>query len=157
MGAVRRRDTRLGLAPPSRPEPRPRPDGRYSIIAPDAPVGSVLRVTAADGSLSLVQVVCPHGTRRLFVDADATEVEFRECDWEFATRMECEAFWLKGRIGRYADMADIHGAMSFAATVRALPRVKRDQIVRGVADELRARGKGGRASQVLSYRFDEEW
>lgn len=101
----------------------------------------------------LAQVACPH-ERRLFVDIDGAEVDFS--DWEFASRTEVEAFALERRIAEYADCVETSGAPAFAASVRGLPRLQRDFALCACADLLRERGKDGRASQVLAFRWDED-
>lgn len=55
------------------------------------------------------------------------------------------------RVGKYADAVERHGAPAFAAAVRGLPELDRWTLVQSVADELRARGRPGKAGQVLVY------
>jgi len=143
--------TLLGVAAPA--QTNTRPSGRYRVIAPEAPIGSILRVTTREGSIRFVQLLAPHGLR-LFVGLDGERVEF--CQWDYATRAEADCFRREREIATYADGVEIHGAPSFAAKVRGLPRLERDELLRTVADELRVRGKDGKASQVLAYRFEEE-
>jgi hypothetical protein len=141
--------TKLGIPAPA--QVNKRPSGRYAIKAPDAPVGSILRVTTKDRSTRFVEVAAPHG-RRLFVDLDGTEIGF--CDWDFATRVEVETFRFEKQIARCADDVELRGAPAFAASLRAAGS-ERDTILRAVADELRMRGKKGKAEQVLVFQWSE--
>lgn len=146
--------TVIGVAPPA--QTNTRPSGRYRLIAPEAPVGSVLRVTTREAngcrSTRFVHVVDPHGLR-LFVDLDGNEVAFT--DWEFATRSEAQAFHLERQIATYADEVELHGAPRFFTQyVEALPHAERDNLLGTVADELRVRGKDGKASQLLAFRWE---
>jgi hypothetical protein len=136
-----------GVAPPA--QVNTRPNGRYSVLAPEAPIGAILRVTTRGGSTRFVQRV----SELMFLDVAGQLVTF--VDWEFATRLEAQAFLREQRIEAYADAVDIAGAPAFAATVRGLPRLERDSIICETADVLRERGKDGRASQVLEYRFED--
>lgn len=149
-----KRATILGLPTPksgSAPAPTRRntPVGRYRVIAPDAPPGSILRVTQRDSSTRLVELVCSSSTR-LFVDVDGADVDF--CEWDFATRAEAESFRFERRITRYSDIVEFHGAPAFASCIRGLPEPEREAILAAVMDQLRVRGKDGKATQVAVYR-----
>ena len=138
--------TRIGIPLPA--QTNTRPDGRYRMSAPDAPVGGILRVRTRDGATLFVEVVCPHG-KRLFVSADGELVEFS--DWDYATRLEVKIFRLKRRVEIYADEVELHGAPAFVAAVRGLPDPERSLLLAAVAAELETRGKDGKASQVRAF------
>jgi hypothetical protein len=139
--------TRIGIPLPA--QVNTRPNGRYKVQAPDAPVGRILRVTTREGSTRFVEVVCPSPNgRRLFVDLDSEPVEF--CDWAYATRAEAETFQHERRIARLADEAELRGAPALVAAMREVGQ-ERDMLLRAVVDELRVRGKSGKASQVLAF------
>jgi hypothetical protein len=95
--------------------------------------------------MSFVEVVCPHG-RRLFVDLNRELIDFS--DWEYATRVEVESFRAKQRIASCADEVELRGAPVFVATI---PAGSRNELLAVVADELRVRGKSGKADQLLAY------
>ncbi len=140
--------TLQGLAPPA--QINARPSGRYSLRVPDAPIGSVLRVTTREGSTRFVQKV----SDVMFLDVTGAEVDF--VDWDFATRADVAGFLLERRLEQYADAVELHGAPAFAASIRGLPRLERDSVLCATADILRERHRDGKASQVLAYRFVEE-
>lgn len=135
--------TRLGIPLPAHRD-APRASGRYAVKAPDAPLGSVLRVKTRESCTKFVEVVAPHELR-LFVDLDGESVDF--VDWDYATRAEIEVFRFEWRIVQYTDAVEIHGALTLEATVRGLP--DRTEILNAVACELKTRGKKGKAEQVL--------
>lgn len=141
-----RRATMIGIPVPSHRD-APRASGRYAIKAPDAPIGSVLRVTMRDGTVSCVELVGVN----LFVGLDGEFVDF--CDWDYATRAEVDVFRFRQHVGRCADEADLRGALAFAATIQWMPPSEKDVLLVAVAEELTKRGKPGKAEQVLVCRM----
>lgn len=144
-----RRATVQGIAPPA--QVNMRPSGRYALRAPEAPVGSILRVRVATMSGPSTRYVRKEA-EAIFLDAAGEEPAFGE--WEYAGPTECEVFMWARRVEEYADQADRLGAPSFAAAIRGLPRLERDALLCGVADVLRERQKPGKASAVLAYRWE---
>lgn len=145
IGVTLRKPTRVGLAAPK--QTNKRPSGRYKVQAPDAPVNSILRVMAGPDEV-FVQVVAPH-EKRLFVDLDGKEITF--ADWEYATRQEVAIFKFRRRAKQLADIVDMKGAPTFAISMRNVEDPERNMIVQAVAEELTARGKAGKASQLLTF------
>lgn len=133
--------TRIGIPAPA--QVNTRPSGRYKIQAPDAPVGSILRVTTRDG---LFRFVKKHSDE-LLLDLDLCTVDF--VDWDFANRAEVELFGFQKRLNEYADLVELHGAPAFMVSIRSLPN--REQLLLAVAEELGIRGKQGRREQVLAF------
>lgn len=148
-GPVNRRPTQLGIAPPAQVNR----GGRYAVQAPDVPVGTILRVTDREGATRYAELVLSTDVKRLFLDATGEPVEF--CDWEYATRSEVNSYRLAlaGSVG--ADEVDRCGSPAFAKTVRAMPVSERREVLTAVSEELRARGKEGKASQVAAYLEEE--
>lgn len=145
-----RKLTQPGVAPPS--QVNRRPAGKYRVQAPDAPVGSILRVTTRDGQERFAELVVAGG-ERLFVDTRGNQVGF--ADWDYATRAQVDRYRLELTVALYADEAELCGAPAFADTIRAMPAVERFQVMTSVARELRERGKPGKAEQVLAYLVEE--
>jgi hypothetical protein len=140
-----RKPTQIGLAAPA--QTNKRPSGRYKVSAPDAPVGSVLRVTCGS-DVAFVQVVAPN-EKRLFVDLDGREIVF--ADWDYASRQEVSVFKFRRRVKQLADIADSRGAPTFALTVRNTSDAERALIIDAVAEELIASGRPGKASQLRAF------
>lgn len=154
-----RKLTQLGVAPPPQVNTRitdsRRPSGRYRVSAPDVPVGSVLRVNRRDdGAWILAELVLVTDRKRLFVDHNGEPVDF--ADWEYATRAEVSRYRLALVVSVRADEIDLRGAAAFAPTMRAMSASERRSLMPAVIEELRIRGKTGKASQVQAYLTEEE-
>jgi hypothetical protein len=143
-------NTMLGVPVPAHRD-HGRVSGRYAIQAPDAPMGSVLRVSV-NGSTRFALVHETDG-RRFFVDVDGVPLSFS--DWDFASRRETEDFHRERLLVRYADHVELHGAPAFAVLLNGVTRKMRDDMLCAVVEILRERGKHGKASQVAAYRFEE--
>lgn len=142
--------TMQGLAVPKHID-APRVSGRYAIRAPEAQVGSILRVRDRIGSTHIVQVTCPHG-RRLFVDIAGNLVDF--VSWDFAPLADVRAFLWDRQLGEWADGVELHGVLGLQRAIAGMERLERDDAIKAVADELRLRGKPHKASAVLSMRWE---
>jgi len=119
----------------------------HVVQVAEIPIGSILRVVSG-GSTMFVQLIQTNGAR-LFVDVHSEPVDFS--DWEYATRLETETFRTTRRAELFADEVDKNGAPAFVARIRWFPGIDRDVLLRRIAAALTARGKSGKASQVLSY------
>jgi hypothetical protein len=79
---------------------------------------------------------------------DAEPVVF--ADWDYAPRASVEAFRFEQQVMSQADEVERRGAAVFASRIRA------DLVLwEAVVEELRDRGKPGKASQVLAYLTEE--
>lgn len=127
------------------------PGGRYRVRAPDAPQGSVLRVLVRENTTTrteYVEVICSTD-RRFFINSDGDLTDF--FDWEYATREEVKDFRFAQLVSKCADDVDLRGAAKLSAKLRELAVCDRDRMLRFVAAKLIARGKRGKAQQVLAY------
>lgn len=140
--------TRIGIPLPR--QTNTRPSGRYKVQAPDAPNGSVLRVTMRDGSVCFVEVACPH-EKRIFVDANRELIDLCGLDWDYATRSEVSAFRSRQLIESYADVVDRYGAPTFVSSMRGLPAIEREGLIAVVSDVLKERGRNGKADQLRMF------
>lgn len=143
---MNRKLTRIGLAPP--PQVNRRPSGRYAVRAPEIPNGSIVYVDTGREKILAQVIRVQNGEAHMFVRANREPFTgFR--DWEYANEAEVLVFNHIRRVTDYADAADSAGAPAFAAAVKALP--DRVEITVAVAEELKIRGKTGKAEQVLAY------
>lgn len=147
-----RKPTRIGVAPPQ--SVNTRPSGRYKVQAPDALVGSILRVKIDNSQPTTFVEVVLANEKRLFITVDGEPINF--CDWDYANREEVAKFKYDRYVGYQADQAELRGIPAFVLMLREIPKLNVAALLRSVSDELIRRGKNGKASQISAYLIFEE-